>query len=485
MLRQQVAFFVMILIGLFLAYLVTPTIMSQDYFFWVLLLVGLCITVFLVIPDSNSLLRDRVVKHSHLLVLSVVIVNFQYPIDFVLGNSLSSDKAIWVEPAVTSKSLILSCIGLISFFIGYLAFSNSAKEILKKSKIEPIYNVVRLKIFAFLLLSIYFYTVNPLYLAGGYIFAEMGSSAKYAALALNACILALVVQVSRNCISKNKEKNEVKFLQYLGSFGVPVLLLVGIYLTSVTISGDRGPIVTTVLAFLGGYLSVSGRRYSLPMVFVFIVFASFSMGLLGVARSFAFDSELSFMDKVQAAYTAENDNAEQTISSFTKELAGSINTLHYAVDYIPKQHDFLFGKFQLEQLILAIPFASRIYYSFWDEAELRKYADISTFITWIAQGDYPSYGNGSSLFADFYVAAGVFGVITGMIFAGWLIRRAEYIMYSSQLTPLLWYIFSIVYFSLSIYIGRSSFFEGLKLVFLVFLFIYINRIFSSRKLIVL
>ena len=481
MLREQVGVFFLVLTGFLLAYFAAPIAMSQDYFFYVLLIIGLCITVFFILPDSNSLLRGRVIKHSHLLILSVVIVGFQYPVDYVLGNSLSSDKSIWVDSVVASKSLILSSIGLISFFIGYLTFSNSAKKILNKSKIEPIYSTKRLNFFAFLTLSIYFYTVDPLYLAGGYIFADVGSTAKYAALAFNACILALVVQVSRNCINKNQEKNEVKFFQYLREFNFLTFLLVGVYLISVMISGDRGPIITTILAFLGGYLSVSGKRYSLPTVIALILSASFVMEVLGVARSYAFNSDLSFIDKIQAAYTEENSNAEKTISPLTKELAGSINTLHYVVDYIPKQHDFLFGKFQIEQLILAIPFSSRVYYLFWDEAELRKYADISTFITWIAQGEYPSYGNGSSLFADFYVAAGVFGVIIGMIFAGWFMRRAEYIMYSRSSLPLFWYTLSIVYFSLSIYLGRSSFFEGLKLVVLVFIFLHINRAFSSKK----
>lgn len=464
--------------GFILAYIFAPTAMSQDYFFWVILVIVFCLALFFGLPDNDMLLHNRILKHSNLLILSIVIVNFQYPIDYVLGNSLPSDSFIWVNETIVPKSLILSSIGLLSFLIGYLLFSSLAKKGLDRKLTEPIYTFFILKIFALLSLITYFYTANPLYLGGGYGIVELGAGATYASLIFYACIIAIVVQCSRNIALSNSNNDSISLLSFLKKIGYSTLILILIYLLSVVVSGDRGPLIIISLIILGGYLNVSGKRFSLPIIISLLLIASFSISLLGVARSF--DRDLSFKERIEIAYSRESDDTKKSISSSTQELATSINTLHYVVNYIPERHDYLLGKFQLNQLIYSVPFASGIYHSFWSEEDLKRYLGIATFITWIAQGDYPSYGNGASLIADFYVSAGLIGIVLGMLLTGFLIRKSEYVMYTDNLSPLFWHIFSIVYFSNMIYLGRSSLLEGLKLVFLVIILITVNRYFAFK-----
>lgn len=475
--KAKLGFFYLVLTGFIFAYMFTPKVMSQYYFLWVIIVISLCLIVFLAFPDKDILLRKRFLKHSNLFILSIIIVYFQYPIDYILGNSLPNDDFIWVKEAVASKALIMSSIGLISFFIGYLLFSPLAKSVININVVQTKHNFFALKVIALLSLITYFYTVNPLYIAGGYGIVQEGATATYAAVIFNACVVAIIVQCSRNIIiSKTKE---ITFLSYLKKIGYFTAILVIIYLLSVMYSGDRGPIIVIALVIIGGYLNVSLKRYSFSFILSLVLIASFSISLLGIARSF--DRDMSFKERIMIAYSDGSNRTSNTISPTTQELAISINTFHHVVNYIPEEHGYLLGSLQLNQLVYTIPFISGIYHSFWSEEDLRKYAGIATFITWIIQGDYPNYGNGASILADFYVAAGLVGIVLGMLLTGWLIRRSEYVMYSGILPPLFWHVFSIIYFSNMIYLGRSSLFEGLKLVVMVIILIYINKYFSIKS----
>ena len=478
--KAQISIFYIFLAGFIFTYISTPMSMSRTYFFWSILAVAFCIIIFFVLPDKDKILKGRVLKHSNLLIFSLIIINFQYPIDYLLGYSLPSNTYIWVSGAAASKSIILSSIGLISLLIGYLLFSSSAKKIIFKKIKEPIYSLGFLKLSALVSIVVYFININPLYLTGGYAFGvEMGSIAKYVSLLFTAIIITIITQASRNLISKDNKMNKITALVYLQEIGYITLFLIVIYLLSVILSGDRGPIIIFVLVLLGGYLNVSKKRISLFTIVSIFLIASFTFSILGVARSF--DSDLSFREKIEIAYFESNDESRTSISPTTKELAASIKTLHEVVEFVPEKHNYAFGRFQLHDIIIAIPFASGFYFSSWSEQEIGRYADLANFITWIAQGDNPSYGNGSSLLADFYVAGGLLGIILGMLLLGWLIRRSEYVMYSDNLTPMFWHVLSIVYFSNAIYLGRTSFLFSLKMVFMVMILIHVNKYLSFKK----
>ena len=479
--KAKIGFFYIVLCGFIFAYISIPTVMSKYYFFCVICIIVLCLIIFLIPQEKNIVLKNRVLKHSNLLILSIMIVNFQYPLDYILNYSLPSDTFIWLNEASASKSLILSSIGLLCMLIGYLLFSSIAKKSYGRNLSEKIHGIFSLKAFALISLLFYFYTVNPLYLLGGYASGiEMGSAAKYAALLFNSIVIAIIIQSSRNLINKSQEFRSKGIIRYLKEIGFFTLSLIGIYLLSVVFSGDRGPVLSMTLAILGGYLNVSKERFKLITVFLFILVASFLFNLLGIARSF--DPELSFKEKIEIAYTADDTDIKKSISPTTQELAGSIKTLHYVVDYVPEKHNYTLGRFQFYELISAVPLASGLYFKSWSEQDLNRYASIANFITWIVQGDNPTYGNGASLIADFYVAGGLLGIIVGMLLTGFLVRKSEYVMYSDSLAPLFWHVFSIVYFSNMIYLGRSSLFEGLKMVVMVLIVIYINRLFSLKKI---
>lgn len=469
-------FYMSLLPLLVFLYIFAPKEMSSTYIAWVLILLAACFLLFYSRKEKNDDLRGQLLKHSNMALFGYVVVHFQYYIDFVLGNVPADNLFVWVNYSVVIKCLLLSTIGVVCFFIGYLLCAK-IKVLDKVPPIERACGTHGLKFIALILLLVYFYTVDSGYLFGGYGIVEMGGSAKYASLAFNAAIFSILIQEYRNVTLC--QKNVVGIFHFVVLPGYTTLAMVMAYLATVVLSGDRGPLIAYTLCYLAGYLSITKKKINWVGIIVAVFVASSTLTLLGVARSLG--DESGFSQKIQMAYQKRIYSDESSFLPPTQELAGSVNALHHAVSYVPDQHDFLYGRFQAQQLLYAIPFSSRLILLVTEEGT-RKYLDVSEFITWIAQGDNPTYGSGSSVVADFYIAFGVLGVAIGMFSFGWLMRASEQKMYSQHLSSVFWHVIWVVYFCNSIYIARSSLLESFKLVLMVAFLLYLNGfIFKKRS----
>src|SRR5690606_16033966 len=129
----------------------------------------------------------------------------------------------------------------------------------------------------------------------------------------------------------------------------------------------------------------------------------------------------------------------------------SIRALHHTVNHIPNQHDYLYGRFQLQQALSIIPFGNSFVQLIFEDNSY-KYRGSSRFITWIILGDNPYMGHGSSVTSDFYFDFGLLGVLVGMFIFGYTMRYAEVAMYSQQLASLFTHAFFIVFLSSAIYL---------------------------------
>lgn len=459
---------------LVLLYFAAPRGIDPTHITWLIIVLLFLTIPFIFTKEKKEELRGQILKHSNLVLLGYVIVHFQAYIDYAAGNISATNNFIWVDHSVVAKGFSLSLIGIACFFLGYLLCSRNP-SIDKSHTSENAYSTKALKFLAILLLFTYLYTINPLYILGGYGAIEMGAAAKYASLGFNSVIFAIFIQEHRNLHIKKERLSG--FFSLIKSPGLFVLTLVTIYLATVVLSGDRGPLISYSLLYLSGYLAFTKRKIHWAPVVLMIFVISSTVNILGIARSYG--SDTSFTEKIVAAINKEDDG-EGSISPATKELAASVNTLHHALNYIPSHHDFLFGRFQIQQLLYAIPFSGSLTgWIFNDNSS--KYLGVSEFITWIAQGDNPTYGNGSSVVADFYIAFGALGVGIGMLAFGWLMRIAELKMYSDNLPSVFWHAFWVVYFCNSIYIARSSLLDGVKLIFTVMIIMIINKYAFNNK----
>lgn len=475
--KHSIVIFILLLPALSLMYLMAPADMSWWYMLWALILGAMIVSVFYMSLEHVPSLRKNPLKHSSLILFGFIIVHFQYYVDFILGNASQGNLEIWVNYGAVTKSLLLSVIGLLCFFIGYsLRAVKRSRSGEKRPLRHKVVGLNHLKLLAFIFLCSYFLTVNPQYVAGGYGVQDVGAVAKYSSLAFNGALFAILLQACRNTVIANIKI--VGALQFVKLSGYSTLGMTAAYLMSVILSGDRGPLIVYSMAYVFAYLYVVRKTPSWTAVVLGAIVAASAISFLGMARSLG--DGLGFSEKFRMAYQARLHQDADSILPITQELAGSVNTLHHAVSYVPHHHDYLYGLFQLEQLIYAIPFSSRLVAFFLGD-DSDRYIDVATFITWIAQGDNPLYGNGSSVVADFYIAFGFIGVAAGMFIFGWIVRVLELKMYDVDIPSVFWHAFSLVYFCNAIYIARSSFLDGFKVVVLVTAFVYLGSLSLRRR----
>ncbi|ENV47589.1 hypothetical protein P255_01952 [Acinetobacter brisouii CIP 110357] len=472
---EQIILLLFMLCGYIVAYAFVPNVVDINTLAILLIGMGVSLLIFFSKPETNKNLKNQKIRASYIFVIGFLIVNFQAYIDLIFEKVSINDIDLWVDITIINESAIISSVGLLSFLLGY-----SVKRIIpfpeRNFKIYC-YPTKFLKLLSLFFLVLYFYFVNPAYLKGGYALFDMGASAKYLALAFNASIFAIYVQESRNIINnKIKIKNFYDFIKHVGLLS---FLLVTIYLISVLLSGDRGPIITYSMLIFGSYLFINKPKYSSLTIIIYSVSIALVLTLLGFARKMI--TEDSLVEKLKLGVNAFNDNASSSIFPMTKELSGSVNTVHYVVSYIHKNHDYFYGMFQIRQLIDAIPFSGTIFGRLGlINYNNTKYNGIAEFITWIAQGDNSTYGNGASIVADFYLGFGILGVFLGMLFFGYFMRVVDEKMYGKSSISTVWLTIALVYFSNAIYISRSFVLEGTKAIVMILFLLLLNNLLLGK-----
>ncbi|WP_290794824.1 O-antigen polymerase [Flavihumibacter sp. UBA7668] len=462
-----------ILLGFFL-----PDEMNMELMILHLIFVALIFLTSFLTPERISSLKGQYFKHSIFFLIGFVVVHFQHILDFVTGAINSSYSYIWVNEDVVLKALNFSVIGLTSFLLGYYFDRNDkllGKRVKRKFEERPYKAKFLLWLSAFFLVS-YFFTVNPLYLAGHYGEVEMGTGATYFILLFEVVVSAYIIQMCRNATIEDRYfRNIWEYIKYLGR---PFFICLVVYLVSVMFSGDRGPIITFSLIFLSGYLMVTKFKIRLYFYVLFIILGGFLFTILGSIRSQ--DKSLGFFERFQSSLNKESRFPQKSILPFTQELATSIRAYHTTVNYIPERHDFLFGRFQYQQLSLGIPFFNPLNNLMFGDSHY-KYRSSARFVTWINQGDFPYSGEGTTCLADFYFDFGLFGIVIGMLLFGYLFRILEVSMFSQGLPSLFISCMIITYIGNSIYIARSSFGFELRTVLWVFAILLINKYVFNMK----
>ncbi|GAB3025452.1 hypothetical protein GCM10027051_32730 [Niabella terrae] len=408
-------------------------------------------------------------------ILGLCIVSFQVIIDYLLGNVSYNDKFLWADNTVVTKGVILSVIGLNSFLLGATIIKSKNVVSLEAKKTHNILETYRntniMKILALISLLVFFLTVNPLYLAGAYGRVEMGATATYAILFFTLLLTSVVIQ---NCINIKVENVVIgsfwKFIKYQGTW---FSLMVAIYLISVLLSGDRGPLITVMLTFLTGFFYITKSKLRIIMALIMIGGAAIAITTLGAIRSIK-DPSHSFLEKLEISLNGSNRYYRQ--ESFlppTLELANSVRTLNIAVSYIPDNHDYFYGRFQFTYVLASIPFISTFFPILFSDNS-PKYAGSASLVTWIRQGDYPKSGDGTSVIGDFYCDFGVLGVIVGMFLFGLTMGKLDKQLYAKASGSLFLLIFMFVYVPIAIYISRSAFLFSLKSVVWIYLILRCN-----------
>lgn len=454
------------------------------YGFLLPLLSIVVLTILLFVSWDRFVYRQTIaVRAINLFVISFVIVHFQYYMEYVWGG-VDFSWRLDEHPIILKESCLLSFLGLHSCLLGYVLYAikdrtkrfvhaNSKKKpILDKSKhAQTVLGISRY--LGVLFLGLF------LYEGKGYLFAMQygqqdvtGTLFGYIQLILQIIILCVLLIQLLICQQESRRISWVGFVRDVGWFNAVII----VYCLAIFMSGDRGPVINTLLAYLVVGQMATRKYLNYLTLIGLIVVSALLLTIWGdVRRNTRVDN---ITEQISSSYS-ELSNSEETIV-VTAELAGSVRTLHCAVENVPSRFDHTNGVFQMVYLLQAIPFVGTymIDLLFGD----LPFVQSTTMLTWIIQGDLDSSGVGTSCIADVYIEFGVIGVIIMMFLLGVLFQKSD-ILYTRLIAENS--IFSLcLYFMVliqSYYIPRSAILFMAKDVCWMWFVLYILLAFVKNK----
>lgn len=454
-----------------------PTTLDRVSISILLFLVVISLSLLFLRKEKDSLLKGQYLKHSTLVLVGYCAVHFQYFVDFLAGYIPIFNPYIWVNTEVVVKALTVSVSGLIAFILGYLLRTKAKTNSQPKNHDKNEFCGITILLYSTTaLLILYFYFVNPLYLMGYYGVERVGETAAYIILLFRAMIFAIIIQNARNFVAE--DRSFPNFLFFMKAHGLHFNIILGVYLLSVMISGDRGPLMIFAIVYYSSFLFVSKYKLSAIRTVGLLLVGALFISLLGKVRNQ--DRTKSFSERIESSFDMESRFKTESVLPQTQELATSVRILHHTMNYVPDKHDYLLGRFQLQQTLSIIPYGNSIITAIYGDNHW-KYGASSRFVTWLNQGENPYSGDGSSVTADFYFDFGILGVIAGMFIFGYYMRAAEMTMYTSVMPSLFAHSFFIVYIGSAIYISRATFLIQLKAVVWVWFILWFNKKIINKK----
>ena len=218
------------------------------------------------------------------------------------------------------------------------------------------------------------------------------------------------------------------------------LLFVFVLVSSLVLlsTGTRTSVMQMILSLVGLY-ALLYRPISFKMFVLLFLLGTGCMSFIVVNRSGEGYLEVnSFVDLFM-------DLVINNRSTFT------------AVEYV-NNHGYSYGVSMLAYILKVIPFMQGGVCSFFDLDP--NYLRSAMILTVDTLGDGATWGLGTNIIADLYLAFGAPGVIILMYILGYLVHKSEYKARQGDIYYLLLY---AVFISLSVYMVRSEYFYGLSL----------------------
>jgi hypothetical protein len=370
--------------------------------------------------------------------------------------------------------LAISSLGLISFFIGYLNKPRTVKNIANRKNLLK-NNTNLIPVFLAYLFYFLFFISAGSYSSGEYSANDASALSSYFyklfKISFSAAIIIRISYIS------SLEIADISFKKYLLLLKKPILILLSWFVVFSLFVGDRGPVIYFLTLSIALYF-IRWKRFSFVSLFVLVIAGGFFMTLVGEIRQSRF-SGASYKERVLESVLSigSDENTKrydtQVPGGQTIELASSVRTLNHAIYNVPKHYNYQYGLFQLRHIYSIVPGFSGILNRLIYDGE-KKYDGSSNFITFLIQGENPTYGDGTSIVADFYLDFGVVGVVAGLYFFGFFIGRNEIKLLNGTQNPSLSWIALLIYFSLALYVNRSALLLEFGNIILIYLLIKLN-----------
>jgi oligosaccharide repeat unit polymerase len=448
--------------------------------------IGLTLLFVLTCIRLNCKRRPQIYKNianaSYILLVGLLIVNFQTIANTIVGFApISYYLNSYDYSLYTGKVTFMSCMAVCSMVWAHSVY-NPKKKIIKNDIYINVGNLwIYLSLAAFIafLLHInvsFFISGEDYFNSGGYD-REIKSYAVYEVLfdVFNTISLASIIK-------RNSSYRIQNFFEFIKKLPWIYTAINCIYVFLRLVSGDRGPVIYTLLMFFFAFIYMTKIRLKPILIVLLGIIAIFSIAMLNVMRSE--DSSLNLTDRILYGLQDRQGKIEQnSISPYTQELASSVNCNFIAINDIHKgKTDYKYGQYSFLQLLGAIPGFSSIYQKFFGA----NYMGSGEYITRSYSGNYYSYGLGTTPVAELYLDFGCIGVILGFILIGIVYKHVDYKLLSKRDSSMISLILFLKFASMCIYLPRSSlFFIATKGFYIVFFYMSITLILSlfSKKVI--
>lgn len=423
-------------------------------------------------------------RPSNLLLLGLLIVNFQTIANVCLGLAPFSTYLRTNEyTPYSNKVLLLSA----SCFIGIISGLSSKVRpfAIKKNNSQFCKSELNFWVFlSFVFLSLFISTIDLYSFISGIDYIGSGAAdrvikdSSYFEQLLN-CSIIIVLALHVKKLSVLTEKIKIK--KFLSSFPFLFLFVVSVYLLLRLLSGDRGPVIYTLCAFMYSYWMLSHKKISLMKISALVLIAAFSITLLGVVRDM--DKDVSFIDRIANANSMMSKDEIPSICSPTQELANSINCNFIAVkDINEDKTDYKLGAYNIIAIIGSIPGSSFVLSKVFG-VNLRDFMT-SEYVTVSYFGPYYPLGLGTTAVTDFYLDFGAIVSFLLFFLCGLLYKRMDYLYTKQNISQVSIYVILLILkiSSISIYTSRFSFAGTLSsAIYVMVLFFIMHNFFQKNE----
>lgn len=420
-------------------YLISPDFYSYEY----------CLLTFIIFTVSSLLLSRRIVIKGNylnfhiLFLISFLFVNFVYPVFIYPVNPyyFSVFKRTF-DHSIITKATTLALLGICSYQLGaVIGFS--------KKNIPPLEtnsNYDTLHQFSIVLLccssALIFYFGGSDLLRGYY-----GST-----LDIPTGILELFqVSIGVTLILSFYKKGFQSFAEIVLKFNVPVLIILIVFLIVFVATGDRGPVIKVVLLLIGAFTFFI-KPLRLKSFIVVIVAGMIILTFISYARH----PDVARGNKKAVTLSKGFDNFKMnSFYDVGMDLIVCNRNLYAGYEYV-ENNGISYGKNMFSYIFAPIPMLpktlTKLFFNTTPE-------DLST-ANIITKNAKSTYGLGTNLIIDLYMAFGTIGVIVCMYLLGYFV--SIFLNRSSNENNLYSIVIYLFLLSFSIYLPRTSILEPFR-----------------------
>ncbi len=398
------------------------------------------LTEWLLYSDSKNVFRLDV-----LFVFGFIIVHFQWPLMFLSDVKI---RHLRIESFIDSVSYgtWLSALGLIAWFIGWGSFKFEKKRKFRILSVE----YEKLKWAFYMCFALFLLFAGKDYLTGAVYRGDSDSAAASGLGAYFQLLLGFVVITAIAFYLPVAAAKIRKHGRWWQEIDILLLIVLGLYTLMFLAVGDRGGAIEVACALMLIY-GMLVHPITKKQFCVLAIVGALVLTIIGLGRSSGSKSG----DKNMLSDGVEKLETMDTNSAYilTLELANSSTCLYAAIDNVPTQHSFFYGKLWRGNLLAVVPLSQQIVGGFFE----MKPDEMGSggYITYLFYGDESVVGAGSSIIADLYLNWGEVGVVVFMFGLGVLYKRIHQGVVNRE--SLMWVVAAGALATVAFYAGRGGY----------------------------